>query len=335
MFRKMTSGVLYELDPRLAQIDLIGGPLYRSTPETHQLKLPTAEYQSWTPFCVSYASETMIQYEWSKKGVTQDFSERWLASRSETSKRGAFVKNVLDVARKEGVILSKDCPMLNLDAYRWESWDTIMDVSFLDEQAKERGRKYSIKGYAQLPAHDRALLKSQLLDHPIGITIGLGRTFNERYRNNFLEPTDKYSVYHMMILRGWDKNDDWLVQDSLGLSQYTMSKDYEIGSAWIITDLPNNWKELQEIKKKMEFEIALAHYGQKRRFNDEVNGGAKLLKAFKRFKNQSVLEAAGRFWTVYINALVYGGYSTTDLVNDCYHWRRTGQHAFNLNNLRK
>jgi len=90
------------------------------------------------------------------------------------------------------------------------------------------------------------------------------------------------------------------------------------------------------------FEHCLNHYGKPRDFALEQKVAAKLVKEFQKFKNQSVWEAAGKFWNVYTNAVAYGGYSISygitwmpgDVINDCYHWRRTGEHIFDFNKLR-
>ncbi len=118
-----------------------------------------------------------------------------------------------------------------------------------------------------------------------------------------------------------------------------MSQNYTFNFAYAVTELPADWKELRDEARKKDFipeptspyPSVLDHYGKQRNLELEITTANEMLARFKVFNNKSVTDAAGRFWPVYTNAIAYGGYSYTDIINDCYHWRRTGTHIFDLN----
>jgi hypothetical protein len=153
---------------------------------------------------------------------------------------------------------------------------------------------------------------------------------------------------HAVLLVGYEQDDSWIVFDSLQPEKdfngyHRLSSEYTFSSAYAITELPANWKELRDEAREAP-PGNKERYGKQRNYEAEVAFANKMLAEFKRFNNQSVLEAAGRFWETLIRAGVYGGYSLTytkwgrwmpgDLINSVYNWRRTGKHLFDFNKLR-
>ena len=138
---------------------------------------------------------------------------------------------------------------------------------------------------------------------------------------------------HLVYLKGCDEN-YWYIHDSLAWKtngERRLSLDYQFACAYSIVDLPPNAREISDAGRAALAPNALDHYGQRRNYEREVQVANEMLVQFKAFKNQSVQDAAGLFWTVYINAVAYGGFSFRDVVNDCYEWRRTGKHIFDFN----
>ena len=77
-------------------------------------------------------------------------------------------------------------------------------------------------------------------------------------------------------------------------------------------------------------------YGQKRlSLADEQIAAQKLRQEIDKHKNLEVSQIGSRFWVIFVNAYIYGGFSLTDIVNSIYHYRRTGQFPLNLDMIRK
>jgi hypothetical protein len=246
------------------------------------------------------------------------------------------VNNVLDVGKNFGFTNASDHATTPKEQITWADFDRLVRPAILTTYAQERAKEVAIQGYAYLPTYQHLNIENYLVDkkEPLLITIGLGSGFNNRGESTVIEQPSSYSSYHALLLIGYDIQGNWQVFDSLGVAWYWISKDYELLSVTSLTELPIDWKVVQETAQKEEFGVALNHYGKARVLQLEVASANAMMTAFTKSKNQSVFEAAGRFWTVYINAVAYGKYSVTDIINDCYNWRRTGKHSFNLNTVR-
>lgn len=297
-------------------------------------KMPAAETQGWAPFCVSFAASKLDEFFSKQAGTYANLSARWLAAASGTSKVGNSLVAVLDVLKAQGCVKDEVFPTGFILKTQPSNWDEVMDISKIPFTAKDEAKAYAIKGYAAIPSFDREYIKDALQKAPLLIAIGLGSTFGQRYTTTPVEQPKSYSVYHSVLLVGWDENDNWEIYDSLGLTSYYLNKNYELLVVFSVLDLPDDWNAKQKMASVNEFPVIESHYGQPRIVAAEQRAATDLQAAFKAFNNKSVYDAAGRFWFLYTNAVAYGGYTITDCVNDCYNWRRTGKHIWDFNKFR-
>lgn len=275
------------------------------------------------PFCVSMAccAETRRQL------ATLELSQPHTFFNAGGSKTGSSIRNNLDHIVKLGAIPYTTMPFPE-DLYaKFENWYDVMRKQALSIPSKD-GKM--IPGYAKVICNERDL-KMAILNHG-GLIVPVA-AFGDYFKGK--SKRTRSDDNHVVVLKGWD--DDlgiWYLHDSLiwkTNGEHTVDKSYQFGSAYSILALPQNWREIRDEKRSEGMQDALNHYGLKRSLEREIEVANEMLKQFKAFNNQSVLEAAGRFWPLYTNAIAYGGYSYRDIVNDCYNWRRTGEHIFDLN----
>lgn len=326
--QKLNSGFLRDgADFRDVWLDEIyagdTGPL----PESYRIEGLPFKDQFQNPFCGAMAVVTAAQHKYKQlDGKDYEFSQPHLFYQAGGTVQGSSTRPLLDVATKPGLIPYKDFPIKNdtttffKDRYAAER-KAALDMPFRDAK--------KINGYARvICTEDR--LRSAIL------TYGGLVTPVAAYGAYFADGASKRvngEDNHLVYRHGWEK-DRLLVHDSLAWKtngDRWLDSSYQFASAYCLLDLPENWREIRDEARAKVAPNALEHYGQRRSLEREIEVANELLKQLKAFNNQSVLEAAGRFWTVLVNAIAYGGYSYRDCINDVYNWRRTGQHIFDFN----
>lgn len=346
MFRqpKSTSGFIEDpFDPRDIWEDELGGEPIELPPE-YKIEGLKFQYQGANPYCVAYSVTTAIEHKLREQGKDINEvqkSQPHLFHHSNGGPNGSYFRANLNTARKKGVIPEKDCPP-KFSPYGYQHAQyrkEALAVPFDNAQ--------TISAYTRVK-NDRRALKEAIIKHgPILVgTAAYGGYWTPYQKRAGSKDT------HAALLVGWDYNDNWLIFDSLRPNPsfdgyHWKDKDYGFPWAYAIVDLDKaieQVKEEVEEKREGEFQHCLDHYGKPQRWEDEHRNALKLKEAFERFNNKSVMDAAGRFWTVYVNAVTYGGYSISyrkwgrwtagDVINDCYLWRRTGKHIFDFNRLR-
>lgn len=341
----MNSGLpkFLSLDPRDAWKDLI-------VTGTDRIEIPNIdwsdklriEFQGYKPFCTAYSTTKVLDFL-----INSDSSQDALALMTNTQPWGNYTNTVFGFVKNNGVVKQSEYGDISL-----EYWNLIKNYGNKIKYAVSNTIYNKLKkpekfGWMRINTNSN-VLAAELQNGPLIIIFGIGETFNTK--KDVVEPYKKVNFWHQSVLAGYDKYKGFLVNDSLrgprGNGKYYLSRDYPIVSAYQLTaNMPENWKEKQKQAQNEEFGFCLQHYGYPRDLTKEQIVAAQMVKAFRKFNNESVWQAAGRFWTVYINAIVYGGYSLEyrnmfgkwmpgDVINDCYHWRRTGRHIFNFNNLR-
>lgn len=290
------------------------------------------------PFCVAMAVTTLAEYRYKRAGLSIEFSEPHLFYNSDGTKTGSGFRANLETARVNGLIEKSKMP---INVNRPKNW-------YEEQQAEAKRIPFTnakkIEGYVRVQP-DAEKMKSVMIEKgPLLIGVKADNNYYSG-RGTRTGGVDN----HAILLTGWDEN-SWHIFDSLswvsgGKGYGTLSFNYALNTSYAITELPSDWKEVVAEVRNEPFANALNHYGKRRDLEAEQLFAALMLQEFKKFNNQSVLDAAGRFWTVLISAGVYGGYNLSytkwgrwmagDLINFVYHWRRTGQYIFDLNEVRK
>lgn len=319
------TGFQFDFDYRDAYKDLIVGSSESEVKDIDWSPKLTKAYQNWKPFCVYYSLLKKIMF---KLGNGDNFSEDGAAIKCGVGKNGTTWNNALSGIKDFGVWLQNDFPNYP-STLTWDDWDSMFRY---DKSIDNKLRKFSKLGYWHItPRLD--IIKREVQDDPMVVVIGLGKSFGTN--SDLVEPPTKITAYHSTVLAGWKESKGYKIDDSLPKGEYYLTPDYPIIAALKITDvMPDNWKEIQSENQKKEFNNCLNHYGKPRNIIAEQVVAGKMVEEFKKFKNESVWQAAGRFWTVYINAIVYGGYTYLDVINSTYLWRRTNNHAFNFNEIK-
>lgn len=340
-------------DPRDVWVDEVLGGSEDKLPTHHRIIGLTYEPQGIYPFCVSMVGTLMAEYRYHKlTDEIEAYSQPHLFLHSKGSVRGSTFRNNLNTLKNNGAIPYREFPIPGIEVYKTGKWLETLGakadaIPFTDAK--------KITGYARVYAWDSNALKRAILDHgPVMVDVAAS---DKDYYTNAWHERKSDNLNHAVALVGWLADGRWILFDSLGYvakskdwggekfspGYRTVSPAYKFGSAYVITELPEDWKEKRDESRKAPGSNE-NRYGQPRDYPREVEVANEMLKQFDKFNNQSVKDAAGRFWEMYIRAVVYGGYSISyrkfgvwqpgDIINDCYNWRRTGEHIFDFNQLR-
>lgn len=292
---------------------------------------------SW-PLCASFATTSAIEFHFKKRGQDKQFSQPHLFVHAGGGLTGSGFRANLEVARTSGLIPYERMP---LDSNRPPNW---LEKIRAEARAIPFDNAEKIEGYARVQPTIEHLKRALMTSGPAIIGVRADASY---YKGGSKRsgPVDNHAV----VLTGWDER-NFTILDSLSWVQNTggegtIALDYGIQSAHVITKLPSDWKEVVEEVRSEPFANALNHYGKRRNLEAEQLAAATLLTELKKFNNQSVLDAAGRFWNVATNMIVYGGYSISytkwgrwmpgDIINMLYAYRRTGKLIFDPNRERK
>ena len=338
------TGLINEMDenvPFLDEVTLMGGVDLPKDfmveglefPEQFKLENMEYEYQGKTMTCVANGITTLEdQYLRLKTGEIHKFSQVHLFFNSGGSARGSNIKNNLETARLNGLVSYEKLPLPDKPDKIKEDWFKKMQSLAINIPFDDA---YKIPGYCKVRGNwDDMKAAMFLYKRPLLAAV---RIAGDYYTN--MNWMGSYGMTnHIIVIAGWDKLNRPIIFDTLGYVKNTdgyrtFGAGYEFPMGYIIKTLDEDWKEKRD-EARGEFQYCLDHYGKPRNFTAEVENGELIKKSFAKFKNQSVYDAMGRFVHIYNNAYTYGGYSMTDLYNDCYNWRRTNSHIFNFDQLR-
>jgi len=340
MLDPKTPGLLSDsFDPRDIWLDeILAGETI--SPEKFIIEELPYERQFGFPFCVSFATTTLIEYHYKKQGDVRAFSQPHLFFSAGGTTAGSTFRGNLYTAKERGVIPYTEMPMPKPDFIFLEDWfgnlkDQVARIGFKDSA--------TITGFAHVQPNPEVLKAALLTSGPILVGVS---TKGDYYKGNAKRASSIDN--HAVLLVGWNEK-SWIIFDSLGWAErtkgyVTLDLAYTFNTGYVVTELPKKWQKEVEAVRSEPFAHALNHYGKPRDYGAEVKFAGEMLTAFEKFNNKSVLDAAGRFWAVLINAGVYGGYNLSyykwgmwqpgDIINDVYNWRRTGEHIFDFNKPR-
>ncbi len=321
--------------------ELAGTPIPVALPPAYKTEGLLFEAQGSWPFCASFAVTKMVEHAIFKlRGDEYELSQPHLFFHSGGGPTGSSFRANLDTAKNLGALPFGSFPMPK------DIWDTST-FELYRRAALEIPTDPTIRilGYVRVNP-DRQAIKEAIFKYGmcmVGVAASGGYWAEKAKR-----PANKQDD-HATLLVGWEADGAWVAFDSLQPSRgftgyHTFDKDYTFNSVYAVTELPADWKAQRDAARTPPPDNA-NRYGKPRDFGAEVKNANEMLDAFKKFNNRSVLEAAGRFWSIYTNSITYGGFSLSyyrfgvvwtagDIINDCYAWRRTGKHLFNFDKPR-
>ena len=327
-----SSGLLLD-DPRvlesLPSFDILFGSGEETKPVDWRALMPKFRWQGPSMWCTAYAA-TNIGSAFNKKETGKEilFSPYELFYRTGGSRWGNTLVNAA-AGMCQGFVLEEDKPTEPPNFWNDAVHTELKEKAVASPEALDRGKPYAMKGFSVV-SPTKTMLKKALEFSPVMLAIGLG----QGYWNVPAPRRSSYSAYHCVTLDGITEDGEYEILESLtprsGYNgRHMLASDYEILYALSFVDLPNDWHTVQEASKKKDSIHALAQYGERRNLALEIQ--IANLFSIEIKKHPTLTHLAGRYWTVIVNALAYGGYSTQDILNHLTNIRRTGSPIFDLN----
>ena len=195
---------------------------------------PVAELQSFGD-CVTFSRLNCAETIAKIKGITDDdgkelnFSDLWLAVKSDTTERGNSLNKVSEVFRKTGAVLEQFCP------YTRDWNERAARVAATVSYAK----KYLGGNHAWVKL-DRNSLKNALEEGPIQIGVGLGETY--QYNDEAIRPPKTIQVYHAIMCDYIDGKGQLYCYDHYNRMAVVLSANYPVAMAKTFKDLPLGWQ---------------------------------------------------------------------------------------------
>lgn len=332
-----SSGLLLD-DPRqlsvLPQFELLfgGGAAPKKESIDWAMFMPKFRYQGSSMWCTAF-SACNIGSAFNKKETGEDktFSPMEMFYRTGGSRYGNTLVNAAS-GMCDGFVLEQDIPTPIPDSWSDAAQQAYKAQAEASLEMLSRGKPYKMAGFSVVSPTTPMLRKALELS-PVMLAIGLGS-------NYWSEPAPRrttYSAYHCVTLQSITPNGEFEIFESLTpragfKGSHLLANDYEILYALSFSDLPNDWHSIQEQAKAKPFANALAHYNQPRNLGKEVFVANSFNITIKKHPN--LVQFAGSLWTVIINAIAYGYYTETDILNHLTMIRRTGKPIFDLNEKR-
>jgi len=295
--------------------------------------IPQFRYQGPTMYCTGFTGANIAStFEKKESGRDIVFSPIELFYRSGGGLNGNYLLNVARSMR-EGLVLESDLPTRIPDRWGQQVFDDWKSRYKASPDALKRGVAFATKSEAIVGTDDSSL-RAALNVSPLSIAIGIGKD----YFADVAPRQTSYSAYHNVELLKLGEDGSRLIFDSLRQSMgfnglHVLAPDYEVLYALSFIDLPDGWQGIQEQKITEQNQGALSHYGLPREVKFEQYAASHFASTLKA--HPSLAGIAGRDWLVIVNALCYGGYTETDILNHLTNIRRTGKPIFDLNVPRK
>jgi hypothetical protein len=200
--------------------------------------LPKRELQWWIPFCTIFSRLDCGEAQAKRDGLDIDFSDRRLGVESGTTKNGNTLDAVSEWFRKNGVDLETDTPFEpKMISDGWPMWELIFKLP-------AAGKRYFGGNHSWVlskPAMINALEHS-----PLQIAVG---DCNENWeRDGEIQPPTKVDWHHAIMMYHIDAQGRFYVRDTIGKEFKILSNNYPIQWCKSFRDLPENWKELNNME---------------------------------------------------------------------------------------
>lgn len=291
---------------------------------------PPFRTQGASFWCTAFAGTSIAyMFEKAQNGSSPLFSPMELFYRTGGSQWGNYLLNVAK-GMQESVVAENDVPTPIPDGWDADRFAAYRNRAKAPQGAYEDGKKFRLGGVANVRP-DLASMRSALQVSPLYVAIGMGRG----YFDKIAPRQSSYSNFHAVVIPKIESDQTMKVFDSLTQTQkfdgfHHLAPNYEIILALSFIDIPDNWKNIQDAA--MNQHGALHQYGERRMLVVEQMRATELSNAI--IYHPTLTGFIGRDWTICVNALSYGGYSITDLLNHYTNIRRTGRPIFNLQRKR-
>ncbi len=316
----------------LPQAELFLGTAIGTRPKWQDF-VPAFRNQGSSWFCTAFAGTSIKSIlEKALNGRDIIFSPTELFYRSNGSVNGNTLVGTAE-AMKKSVVLNKHLDVKMPNEWGVNTWRKYKELAVVSQDAIEEGKKYKIEDFSVvIPVPSQ--IKAALAKGPLFLAIGIGKGYWDKVAPRI----SNYSAYHAVVLLDILEDGTYMIFDSLSYEAgfngvHFLASNYELQYALVFTDLPENWKEIQEIHQENIFAYALSHYGFGRSLSTEQAAASFIAEALKTHK--ALAPFFGKEWTVAINAHSYGGYSLQDLLNHYTSIRRGKGPIFDLNRPRK
>ena len=285
--------------------------------------MPTFRWQEATMMCTAFAGTSAIS-ALTKWGTVYDelYSPLELFVRTNGEIYGNTIAN-LERGMKAGVTAESDSPWVG----PVDSWTPFI-LKLTTAYGKATSKPVASRGIKGLTfiSPDPVSMRRGLITSPLLAIVHVGRGYFDT-----VAPKVDTGFLHAMVITHIEADGRIKVFDSLTRSQgfdgfHYLAPDFNILYAYGILDLPNGWQAEQE---KLEQAKLPDRYGRPRSLTLEAKIKTDLLYA--RSRNPTHAAYIDKDFTLYLMAVVYGGYSVQDVLNHITSIRRLGWPIFDFN----
>lgn len=270
--------------------------------------MPTFRFQGASYWCTAFAATNVKSALIKAAGGSETlFSPLYTFYASGGTVYGNRVSSTLNLM-ESGTVLEVDCPTPVPDSWGYAVWEKYKNYA-VSNRAKESAKMYAVKSYANV-IPERNDMKKALEKSPLIITIGIGRGY-------FLNPAPAqwdYSAYHALVCVKVEDDGRVKVFDSLEQKQgfsgfHWLAADYPILTATSVIDIPESYKPTV-------VDPTTLYFGKPRNLAAEQAAVNLLIPVSKT--HPEIAGLLGHDWILSVNAMAYGGYTLTDILNQYF-----------------
>lgn len=219
-----------------------------------------------TMACVSYSALNVIEMQVRYlTGKELNFSDRFLATMSETTPQGNYLFKVAETLRKKGVVLESEYPNNPTIDETWDKYyapvpeDTQKKaLEFLEEFDVQYEWVHLPNPYGASKPFDAEEVKRQLKHAPLQIAVPICSPWN---RDGVVTPCGSTQSNHAITLYGYDER-GWLVYDHYNPTRKVLSYDYPIPHVFKILLTKKSNKAMEYLEKNENKLVQNAETGE-------------------------------------------------------------------------